>query len=247
MVGVRVLKEVKDPAAHRADLVGAGLLSVAVASLAAAIVKGSDWGWVSAPILGALGVAVVSTVWFVLRSRHHPNPIIEPAVIRHRAVALADASSLVFFAGFGALVLGSVLFLTGVWHESVLKAGFKIAPGPLLAGLCAFPGGLLGSRFGHRSVGTVGMLLFMASGVWWVSQIGASPDYLGRVPPRQPSSAASGWAWCSPHWVVPPPRRCHRSASPPALRSTPCAGRSAWPSAWPAWWHCWERPPAPAR
>ena len=65
-------------------------------------------------------------------------------MIRHRAVALADLSSLVFFGGFGALVLGGVLFLTGVWHESVLRAGFMIAPGPLLAGLTAFPGGLLG-------------------------------------------------------------------------------------------------------
>jgi EmrB/QacA subfamily drug resistance transporter len=183
IVGVRVLKEVKDPAAHKADLVGAGLLSVAVASLVAAIVKGSDWGWVSAPILIAFALAIGSTVWLVLRSRSHPNPIIEPAVIRHRAVALADVSSLVFFAGFGAMVLGSVLFLTGVWHESVLRAGFMIAPGPLLAGLCAFPGGLLGARYSHRAVGTVGSLLFAGSAAWWVTHIGATPDYLGAYLP----------------------------------------------------------------
>jgi EmrB/QacA subfamily drug resistance transporter len=183
IVGIRVLGEVKDPAAHRADLIGAGLLSVAVASLVAAIVKGSDWGWLSAPILIAFALAVGSTVWLVLRSRSHPNPIIEPAVIRHRAVALADASSLVFFAGFGAMVLGSVLFLTGVWHESVLRAGFMIAPGPLLAGLCAFPGGLLGARYSHRAVGTVGSLLFAGSAAWWVTHVGATPDYLGAYLP----------------------------------------------------------------
>ena len=183
VVGVRVLKEVKDPAAHKADLVGAGLLSIAVASLVAAIVKGSDWGWDSAPILLALALAIGSTVWLVLRSRSHPNPIIEPAVIRHRAVALADVSSLVFFAGFGAMVLGSVLFLTGVWHESVLRAGFMIAPGPLLAGLWAFPGGLLGARYSHRAVGIVGSLLFAASAAWWVARIGTTPDYLGAYLP----------------------------------------------------------------
>ena len=65
-----------------------------------------------------------------------------------------------FFGGFGAMVLGGVLLLTGVWHESVLRAGFMIAPGPLLAGLTAFPGGLLGARFGHRVVGTLGSLFF---------------------------------------------------------------------------------------
>src|ERR1700722_6311882 len=163
VVGFRVLKEVKDPEAHKADLVGAGLLSLAGASLVAAIVKGSDWGWGSPSILIALAVAVASTVGLVMRSRTHPNPIIEPAVIRHRAGALADVSSLIFFAGFGAMVLGSVLFLTGVWHESVLRAGFMLAPGPLLAGLCAFPGGLLGARYSQRAVGTVGALIFAAA------------------------------------------------------------------------------------
>jgi hypothetical protein len=182
-VGVHVLKEVRDPGAHRADLVGAGLLSVTVASLAAAIVKGSSWGWHSGLILGAFALALAAMAGLVARSLTHPNPIIEPAVIRHRAVALADASSLVFFAGFGAMVLGGVLFLTGVWHESILRAGFMIAPGPLLAGLTAFPGGLLGARFSHRAVGTVGALLFSASGLWWVAHVGVTPDWVGAYLP----------------------------------------------------------------
>ena len=160
--GTRLLHEVRDPAARRADLVGAALLSVSVASLVAGIVQGHDWGWTSGRILGIFAVAVVSAVGLVVRSRRHPSPVIEPAVIRHRAVALADVSSLAFFSGFGALVLGGVLFLTGVWHESVLRAGFMLAPGPLMAGLTAFPGGVLGARFGHRAVGGVGSLLFAA-------------------------------------------------------------------------------------
>jgi EmrB/QacA subfamily drug resistance transporter len=181
--GIRMLREVRDPVAHKSDLLGAALLSVSVASLVAAIVEGSDWGWSSGRIVGAFALAAVSGVWLVVRSRHHPYPIIEPAVIRHRAVALADLSSLVFFGGFGALVLGGVLFLTGVWHESVLRAGFMIAPGPLLAGLAAFPGGLLGARFGHRIVGTVGALCFAGGGVWWVAHAGATPDWAGAYLP----------------------------------------------------------------
>ena len=183
VVGVRVLREIKDPVAHKADLLGAAFLSVAVASLAAAIVEGSNWGWTSPSILGAFTLAVLASVALVVRSGRHPNPIIEPAVIRHRAVALADASSLVFFAGFGAMVLGGVLFLTGVWHEQVLRAGFMIAPGPLIAAISAFPGGLLGSRFSHRAVGTVGSLLFAGSAVWWITRIGVTPDYVGAYLP----------------------------------------------------------------
>jgi MFS family permease len=183
VVGMRTLAEVKDPTAHRADLVGAGLLSIAVAAVVGAIVKGSAWGWTSTGTLGAFALAAGAAAWLVVRSLRHPNPVIEPAVIKHREVALADLSSVVFFGGFGALVLGGVLFLTGVWHESVLRAGFMIAPGPLLAGLTAFPGGLLTARFGHRAVGTVGSLLFGAGGVWWISHVGLGPDYASAYLP----------------------------------------------------------------
>jgi EmrB/QacA subfamily drug resistance transporter len=189
LFGLRLLDEVRDPDAHKSDLLGAALLSVSVASLVAAIVQGSDWGWTSPRVLGAFVVALLAASGLVLRSARHPNPIVEPAVIRHRAVALADLSSLVFFGGFGALVLGGVLLLTGVWHESVLRAGFMIAPGPLLAGLTAFPGGLLGARVGHRAVGIAGSLLFAAGGVWWITHVGATPDWVGAY---LPGSVLSG-------------------------------------------------------
>jgi MFS family permease len=183
VLGVRTLQEIRDPDAHKSDLLGAVLLTIAVASLVAAIVEGSDWGWASGKIIGAFAVAVVAGAGLVVRSFRHPNPIIEPAVIRHRAVALADLSSLAFFSGFGALVLGGVLLLTGLWHESVLRAGFMIAPGPLLAGITAFPGGLLGARFGHRAVGTVGAVLFAGAGLFWITHVGAVPDWAGDYLP----------------------------------------------------------------
>ena len=183
VLGVRTLDEVRDPDAQKSDFVGAALLTVAVASLVAGIVEGSDWGWTSGRVLGAFALAALTGAALVVRSLRHPNPIIEPAVIRHRAVALADLSSLAFFGGFGALVLGGVLLLTGLWHESVLRAGFMIAPGPLLAGLTAFPGGLLGARIGHRAVGTAGAVLFAGAGVWWITHVGIAPDWAGAYLP----------------------------------------------------------------
>ena len=58
VLGVRELHEIRDPDAHKSDLLGAVLLTVAVASLVAAIVEGSDWGWTSARIIGAFALAV---------------------------------------------------------------------------------------------------------------------------------------------------------------------------------------------
>jgi MFS family permease len=64
-----------------------------------------------------------------------------------------------------------------------------IAPGPMSATLFACPAGLLGSRFSHRSVGTVGSLLFAASSIWWVTRVGVTPDYVGAY---LPGSIAGG-------------------------------------------------------
>ncbi len=234
--GVRLLREIKDPVAHKVGPPGCRVPLRRGGQPGRRHRRGIELGlderfdpWGLRP-LGALGAWRSSCA----RGRH-PNPIIEPAVIRHRAVALADASSLVFFAGFGAMVLGGVLFLTGVWHEPVLRAGFMIAPGPLVASLAAFPGGLLGSRFSHRAVGTVGSLLFAASAIWWITRIGVTPDYAGGYLPGSIIGGigvglmlpALGGAATAP---LPPNARQRER------RSMPCAGRSAWPSGSRASW-----------
>ena len=76
--GVRLLREVRDPAAHKSDLLGAALLSVSVASLVAAIVEGSDWGWLSRASSAPSPWPSPSGAWLVVRSRRHPNPISSP-------------------------------------------------------------------------------------------------------------------------------------------------------------------------
>ena len=38
-------------------------------------------------------------------------------MLRVRSFAIAVGASMLFFCGFGAMLLGGVLFLTGVWHE----------------------------------------------------------------------------------------------------------------------------------
>jgi hypothetical protein len=84
---------------------------------------------------------------------------------------------------FGAMLLGSVLFLTQVWHSSVIRAGLEIAPGPAMAAIFAVPGAILAGRVGERVTGAGGALLFALGGVWWVSHIGATPDYAGSFLP----------------------------------------------------------------
>ena len=84
----------------------------------------------------------------------------ELALFRVRSFAVANAGVFVFSAGFYALLLCNVLFLTGVWDYSVLHAGFALTPGPIMAALSAPIGGRLSDRFGQRIVAVPGGLLF---------------------------------------------------------------------------------------
>jgi EmrB/QacA subfamily drug resistance transporter len=184
VVAVRVLHETREPAGTPApDLLGALLLTAAIGSLTFGIVKAADWSWGDSRTLALIAAALVLLVGFGVRATRHPAPVVEPDLLRVRSFALANAGALLFFMAFGAMLLASVLFLTGVWHESVLRAGLQIAPGPAMAALFAVPAGLLAARVGERVTGALGALLFAAGGAWWVSRIGVGHDYAGAFLP----------------------------------------------------------------
>ena len=181
--GVRTLRERREVGAGRPDVLGAGALIVAIGSLVVAIVKGQEWGWGSPTILALLAVTAVGlpAIWW--RSERHDSPIVEPAMLRVRSFGLAVGASVLFFAGFGAMLLAGVLFLTGVWHEHVLTAGLMLFPGPAMATAFSVPSARVGARFGYRIPGVVGALAFVAGQVWYITQTGDRPAYLSEYLP----------------------------------------------------------------
>jgi Na+/melibiose symporter-like transporter len=142
-----------------------------------AIVKGQEWGWGSASIVALLAVTVVLLPAIWRRSARHAAPIVEPSMLRVRSFGLAVGASVLFFGGFGAMLLAGVLFLTSVWHESVLTAGLMLFPGPAMATAFSIPSARLGARFGYRLPGVVGALLFCVGQLWYITQTGDTPAY----------------------------------------------------------------------
>jgi EmrB/QacA subfamily drug resistance transporter len=181
--GLRTLAERREPNAARPDVLGAIALIVAIGSLVVAIVQGQDWGWASATIIVLLAVTVVllPAIWW--RSERHPAPVVDPAMLRVRSFGLAVGASVLFFGGFGAMLLSGVLFLTGVWHESVLSAGLMLFPGPAMATAFSIPSARLGARLGYRIPGIAGALLFCAGQLWYITQTGDTPAYLTEYLP----------------------------------------------------------------
>jgi len=184
LLAARFLRESRDPAGKRfPDIAGAMLVVLGSSSLMLAIVKGPDWGWADRRTAGMFVLAAVLIGGFLYRCATHPAPVLELGLFRARSFSAANVAGTLFFAAFGAMLLASVLFLTRVWHEDVLTAGVQIAPGPIMAAVFAVPGSLLAARLGQRTVAATGSLLFAASGIWWISQVGLQPNYASEFLP----------------------------------------------------------------
>jgi EmrB/QacA subfamily drug resistance transporter len=180
----RLLRESREPnPGPLTDILGIVLLVAGVGLLSLGIVKGHDWGWGSAPVVASIAAAALALTVFVARSARHPAPVIELGLLRVRSFAVANAGVFLFALGFYAVLLANILFLTGVWGWSVLRAGVAVTPGPLMAALSATVGGRLADRFGQRVVALPGGLLFAAGCLVFATATGATPHYASEFLP----------------------------------------------------------------
>jgi len=134
-------------------------------------------------VLGAWAASLALGAIVVQRCRRHRSPIIDLALLRIRAFTVANVATILAAAGFFGYTLVNVLFLTSVWHWSVLRAGVAVTPGPLMAAISAPVGGALADRFGQRVVALPGGLLFATGCLVFATSIGATPHYASEFLP----------------------------------------------------------------
>ncbi|MBV9803513.1 MAG: MFS transporter [Solirubrobacterales bacterium] len=182
VVGWRRLPEVPGHPIRRPDALSALLVTAGVGALTLGLVQGGTWGWSSARIIGALGLAVLALVLFAARTARHDNPLVDRALFRVRPFTGAGAVALLFSMAFGAMLLSRVLWAQDVWHWSALTTGISIFPGPIMVPLFSFLlAGRLIERFGPGLVIAAGSTLFAGGMVWMALAAGLTPDYLGDV------------------------------------------------------------------
>lgn len=167
------------------DLRGAALLAFGLGCLTLGLVKGPDWGWVSPATIGSFLAAVVAMLGFVMSSRSHPTPLIEPALLRIRSFTAGNALTLIASAGFYAYLLTHVLFLNYVWGYNLLRAGLAVAPAAFVAAVVAAVLGRVADRHGYRLIIIAGALTWTGSLLWYIERVGSTPDFLGQWLPGQ--------------------------------------------------------------
>lgn len=167
------------------DLRGAALLAVGLGCLTLGLVKGPDWGWVSPATIGSFLAAVVAMLGFLMSSRRHPTPLIEPAFLRIRSFTAGNTLTLIASAGFYAYLLTHVLFLNYVWGYNLLRAGLAVAPAAFVAAVVAAVLGRVADRHGYRLIIIAGALIWTGSLLWYIERVGSKPDFLGQWLPGQ--------------------------------------------------------------
>ena len=177
-VGRRVLVESQtDDSKSYPDYPGVALISIALAALVLAISEGPSWGWSSPWIVASFAASVTLGALFVYRSAHHPEPVLDLKLFEARSFSVANAATLLYAMGFFAMLLGNILFLTSVWHYSILRAGLAVTPGPLVVAVVSGPAGKLAARYGFRRILLAGFVVFASGLVWYAARVGLHPDY----------------------------------------------------------------------
>lgn len=211
-IGLRVMQESRaEQVPRRVDLIGVPMASLAVGVLVLAIVQGEGWGWASGRTIGCVVAAVVLATGFVRRSLSHPTPLFDLGLYRNRSYLVATIGAVLFTVSFFGWLVQLPNFLEAQWGYSVLKAGFALAPGPLLTTFLTPVLGRIADRVGHRTLTTACSAIGAAGLLWTWLLADAEPNYVLAVLPMTLAlgvSASTGFAVMVGAAMrdVPPPR-----------------------------------------
>jgi EmrB/QacA subfamily drug resistance transporter len=148
-----------NPRGEKFDLLGAGLFSGGLVALLLAITSGIGPGWLSPPILGLTGVAVVALALFIVRERRISYPMLDLHLFESRkyafSVAAASLQSLAIFAVNFLLIY----YLQGVRGYNPLTTAFLVLPLSIVSSVV----GPLSGRWADRIGGTIPATLGLAT------------------------------------------------------------------------------------
>jgi EmrB/QacA subfamily drug resistance transporter len=149
--------------AQKFDLPGALLLAIALAALTLGLSFGQEWGWMSARVLGTLGIGVASLIAAALVEARSTHPTIDLRLFRNRVFASAVVSLLCSM-----LALFAIGFLFPFYFEELRgfqpeRTGFLLTPFPLAMVIVSPVAGALSDRFGSRLLAPLALAITTAA------------------------------------------------------------------------------------
>jgi EmrB/QacA subfamily drug resistance transporter len=175
-ITLRAVRESRDPAPSRLDVRGQVLLALGLFGLTYGMLQGNELGWADLRITGALGVAAVCLVAFVVNEHRASEPMLPLGFFRRRdftaAQIVAFGISASMFAGYLYLtiylqsVLGLSPIQTGLVYLPVTILSFVVAGATASMAERVAPAGLIVAGLGLSVIGLALMTMTGADSSW---------------------------------------------------------------------------------
>jgi EmrB/QacA subfamily drug resistance transporter len=165
------------------DPLGLVLASAGLFGIVFGLVKASDDGWTSLPVLGSILAGVVLMVAFTVWQDKAAHPMLPLRFFRSRTFAASNVASLLFtFGMFGSIFLLAQFLQTALGY-SPLEAGLRTLPWTAMPLLVAPIAGPLSDRIGGRPFLVSGLALQAIGLAWMAALISPQISYLALVAP----------------------------------------------------------------
>lgn len=149
-LGLRVLAESRNPAAHRLDLLGQVLVIAGLTALTYGLIEGQSMGWGSPLILALFGAAAALAITFLLVEARTREPLLPLGLFRSVVFSTANGAALIV----GFALLGTVFFIAQYFQEvqgyTALQSGERTLPNTIGIFIMAPLAGRITARFGPR-------------------------------------------------------------------------------------------------
>jgi EmrB/QacA subfamily drug resistance transporter len=153
LVAVTMVEPLTHRQRHRLDWPGLGLLLLATSLFVLALETGGrEWGWLSAPIVGAFVVALVAGAGFVTWERRAPEPLVPLDLLRLPVLRPVLLATMLLTIPMYAVLNFLPLFMVVVLGTSNTAAATVLTPLMLGSIFGSMVGARLVLRFGYRPV-----------------------------------------------------------------------------------------------
>ena len=164
----------------RLDLPGSLTVTVGAGALIYGVSEATSKGWGSAPVIGALAVAVVLLATFGLIETRSADPLLPLGIFGNRSLSIANIAIACVGVALTAQLFFVSLYLQQVIGYSALRTGVSMVPMSVTMILGALGAKSLIPRFGARTL-FVGGALVATAGMAWLSRLPVHSDYPAHI------------------------------------------------------------------